>query len=127
MTGFDINEIIEDIFYSFLQRYREDLEKSIKGSNFVSDFADALHNKCRNLSLQRGGSYTESPKWLKNREAAINRKNNDNECFKYAIWVALNNEKIGKDPRRISKITSFMDPYYWKDKFSHRINRLERS
>ena len=51
MTGFDIKEIIEDIFYSFLQRYREDLEKSIKGSNFVSDFADALHNKCRNLSL----------------------------------------------------------------------------
>ena len=51
MTGFDINEIIEDIFYSFLERYREDLEKSIKGSNFVSDFADALHNKCRNLSL----------------------------------------------------------------------------
>ena len=97
ITGFDINKIIEELFYSFLQRHQEDLEKSIKGSNFVFEFVNGLHHKCRKISLQHGGSYTDSPKWLENREATINQKNNDNECFKYAALVALNPEKIGKD------------------------------
>ena len=51
ITGFDINDIIEELFDSFLQRYQEDLEKSKKGSNFVFEFADGLHHKCRKISL----------------------------------------------------------------------------
>ena len=42
-------------------------------------------------------------------------KNKDNECFKYAITVALNHEKIKKDPQRLSKIKPFIDNYNWKD------------
>ena len=45
----------------------------------------------------------------------MNPKNKDNECFKYAVTVALNHEKIGKNPQRISKIKFFTDNYYWKD------------
>ena len=33
----------------------------------------------------------------------INRKNNDDKCFQYAVTVALNHENILKGPQRISK------------------------
>ena len=35
--------------------------------------------------------------------------------MKYAIAVALNNEKINNNPEKISKIKPFIDKYNWKD------------
>ena len=67
------------------------------------------------LSLNRGGSYIDSPKWLKDKRPTINPKNNDVKCFQYAATLALNLDKIKKDPRRISKIKPFIDQYNWKD------------
>ena len=46
------------------------------------------------ISLNRGGSYIDSPKWLKNKKATINPKNNGGKCFQYAITAALNHEQI---------------------------------
>lgn len=65
MISFDTNEIIEKLYDSFLQRYHEVLEKSMKNSDFVFDFVDGLHYKCRKVSLNRGGSFIDSSKWLK--------------------------------------------------------------
>ena len=45
------------------------------------------------------GSYIDSPDWIKNKKAAINPLNkNDNKCFQYAVIVALYYEEIKKDP-----------------------------
>ena len=45
-----------------------------------------------------GGSYIDSPDWIKNKNATINPSNKkDNKCFQYAVTVALNHEEIGKD------------------------------
>ena len=41
-------------------------------------------------SLNRGGLYKDSPKWLKNQKATINPRNNHDKCFQYTITVALN-------------------------------------
>ena len=65
-------------------------------------------------SLSRGGSYTDSPEWLKTKNATINPKINDDKCFQYALNVALNYEQTKKDPRRIRKIKPFIDQYNWK-------------
>ena len=43
----------------------------------------------------------------------INPKNNDYKCFQYAITVALNRDKINRDPQRISKIKPFIEQYNW--------------
>ena len=64
---------------------------------------------CHKISLNPGGSYTDSPKWLKNKKAAVNSKNNDDKYFQYAITVALNHKNIVKDPRRTSKVKPFID------------------
>ena len=113
--GTETYRIVEDIFYSFLQRYQKDLEESMRGSEFVFDNVDSLYYKLDKISLKRGRSYICSPKWLNNKKATINRKNNEDNCFQYAITVALNHEQMKKDPQRITKINPFIDQYRWKE------------
>ena len=60
------------------------------------------------------GSCIDSPSWLKNKGATLNPKKKDNECFKYAITLALNHERIKNDHQRISKSKPFTDQYKWK-------------
>ena len=73
----------------------------MRGSEFAYDSVDALYCNLNKVSLSRGGSYIDSPKWLKNKKATINPKNNDDRCFQYALTVALNYEQIKKDPQNI--------------------------
>ena len=97
----ETDEIIKDLFESFLQKYQEGLEESMRGSKFAYDSVDALYYNLNKVSLSRGKSNIDSPKWLKNKKATINPKNNDDKCFQYALTVALNYEKFKKDPQRI--------------------------
>ena len=115
MVSSKTNEIILDLFVSFLQKYQEGLEESLRGSEFVYDSVDVLYYNLNKVSLSRGGSYIDSPKWLKNKKATINPKNEDDKCFQYALTVALNHEQIKNNPERISKIKPFIDQYDWKE------------
>ena len=96
MNGDDTDEIIKGLFESFSQKYEENLH----------------FNK---ISLYRGGSYIDSPKWLKDKKSTINPKNNDHKCFQYAVTLALNLDNIDNHPEKISKIKPFINQYNWKD------------
>ena len=115
MIGNETDVIIKELFDSLLQRYREGSEESMKGSEFVFDSVDLLYYKCHQVSINLGGPYIDSAKWLKNKKATINPKNNDDKCFQYAATVVLNHEQIKKDPHRITKIKRFVDQYNWKE------------
>ena len=115
MVGIETNEIIMDLFVSFLQKYQEKLEESMIGSEFVYDSVDLLYYNLNKVSLSRGGSYIDSRKCLKIKKATINPKNEDDKCFQYALTVVLNHEQIKNNPERISKIKHFIDQYYWKE------------
>ena len=65
MMGSEADEIIEDLFESFLQKYQEGLEESMRESEFAYDTVDALYYNLNKVSLSRGGSYIDSPKWIK--------------------------------------------------------------
>ena len=114
MIGSETDEIIKNLFKSFLQKYQEGLEESMRGSEFVYDSIDVLYYNLNKVSLSRGGSYIDSPKWLKNKRARINPQNKkDDRCFQYAVTVALNHEQIKGHLERISKIKLFIDQYNW--------------
>ena len=52
----------------------------------------------------------------KKKKVTTNPKNEDNECFKYAVTIALNHKRIGNHPERISsKLKTYVDQYNWKD------------
>ena len=89
MAGSETDEIIEDLFESFFQKYQEGLEKSTRGSKFVYDSVDVLYYNLNKVSLSRGGSYIDSPKWLKNKKATTNLKSKDYRCFQYALTVDI--------------------------------------
>ena len=101
MMSTETNVIINELFESFLKRYQEGLETKMKGSKFIFESVDLLYYSLHKISLNRGGSYIDSPKWLRNKGATINPKNKVSECLKYAITVTLNHEKIRKNPQRI--------------------------
>ena len=63
MIGSETDEIIEDLFESFLQKYQEGFEESMRGSGFVYDSVDVLYYNLNKVNLSRGRSYIYSPKW----------------------------------------------------------------
>ena len=90
-------------------------KKKMKGSEFEFDGVNFLYYDFNEISINRGGSYIDSPKWLKDKKSTINPVNNDYKCFQYAATLALNFDKIRKNPQKISKIKPFIDQYNWKD------------
>ena len=103
------DEVIEKPFQWLLSRYQIPLGTPMKGSDCVI-CVRLLYYKCHKINPNcRGIIYRFS--WLdKKQKAAINPINrNGNQCFQYAIKVALNHEEIRKHSQRISKIK-----YNWK-------------
>ena len=115
MFGDNNDDIIEQIFESLLQKYEENLQNKMRGSEFDINGVNFLYYGFNKTSINRGGSYIDSPKWLKYKKSTINSKNNDGKCFQYAVTLALNLDKIKKDPQRVSKIKPFLAKYNWED------------
>ena len=113
--GNDNDDIIKELFKSFLQKYEENLQNKMRGSDFEFDGVNFLYYDFNEISLNRGRSYIDSPKWLKDKKSTINPKNNDDNCFQYAVTLALNLDNIDNHPERISKIKPFINQYNWKD------------
>ena len=115
MDGDDTNEIIESPFKSFLQRFEQNLQEKMRGSDFEFDGINFFNYNFNKTSIYKGGSYIDSPKWLKDKKSTIDSKNNDLKCFQYAATLALNFDNINNHPEKISKIRPFIDQYNWKD------------
>ena len=112
----EADEVIKKRFDSLKNRHQINLE-SMKGSDFVFDYVHLLYYKGHKINMNRGGSYIDSPDWIKNKKATINPINKkDNKCFQYAVTVVLNHDKIAKNPGRIIKIKSLVNKYKWKGK-----------
>ena len=114
MKGSDTDEVIKLLFESILKIYELNLQEKLKGSDFAFDGVNFFYYDFNKTSINRGGSYIDSPQWLKNKKSTINPKNNDDKCFQYAVTLALNLNSIDNHPRRISKIKPFTDQYNWK-------------
>ena len=89
--------LLKNFWISFAKISRS-IRRKKRGSEFIFDSVDLLHYNLQRTNLKRDGSYVDSPKWLKNKKAATNQNNNDNNCFQYALTVALNYQDIKKDP-----------------------------
>ena len=78
-------------------------------------YKDIKNYDLNKISISKGGSYIDSPKWLKDKKSTMNPKSNDYKCFQYAVTLALNLDRINGHPQRISKIKPFIEEYNWKD------------
>ena len=116
MSGSETEEIIQSLYRSLLQNYYDNLQEKMRGSDFVFNGINYFYYDFNRASISKGGSYIESPKWLKNKKSTVNQKNNDYKCFQYATILALNFDKVTSQPERITKkIKSFINKYNWND------------
>ena len=86
----------------------------MKGSEFAFHYFHLLFYKCHNINLKCVESDIDSPGCIKNKRATISPINKKNKCFQYEMIVALNHERIKKDPQRIAKIKLFINKCYWE-------------
>ena len=77
----DANEVVDELFESLCLRYQENLETSIRESDFIFDSVQLMYYKCYIVNCKRGGSYIDSPDSIKKKKATINPKNIDDKCF----------------------------------------------
>ena len=115
MIGSETEEVAENLIMSILQKYQDNLQNKMKGSDFIFNGINYLYYDLNRITISKGGSYIESPKWLKDKKCCTNQKNTDNKCFQYAATLALNFNNINRDPQRISKMRPFINNYNWKD------------
>ena len=113
MSGSDINDAVNNLLIILKENYINDLAR-MEGSEYHFERVELLKYKLHKISLKRGGSYIDSPKWIKNRKATINPKNMDNGCFVYALISALNHHKIDNHPERVSKLKPYIYDYNWR-------------
>ena len=125
--GDDNDDIIEQLFESLFKKYEENLQNKMRGSEFEFDGVNFLYYDFNKTSINRGGSYIGSPKWLKDKKSTINPKNNDDKCFQYAVTLALNLDKIKKDSQRVSKIKPFIEKYNWEDIVFHLLAKIGKN
>ena len=114
MSGSETEEIAERLFRSLLQTYQDNLQEKMRGSDFIFDGVNYLYYDFNRISISKGGSYIDSPKWLKDKKSTVNQKNSDNKCFQYVTTLTLN-FKINSHHERITKIKPFIDNYNWKN------------
>ena len=115
MMSSETNDIIKKLCESRLQNYKKKLEELMRGSKFVPYSIDLLFYHLQTIGLNRGGSYIDSPEWLKNKKATINPKNYDGNCFQYALTVVLNHQNIKSNPERPTKINRFINQHNRKE------------
>ena len=111
MSGSETEEIMEKLIKSLLQKYQDNLQNKMKGSDFIFNGVNYLFYNLNRITISIG----ESPKWLKDKKCTINQKNTDNICFQYATTLALNFNNIDKHHQRISKIKPFINNYNWNN------------
>ena len=104
----NVNEVVNELSESLLSRYQIVLETSMSGSDFIFDSVELLYYKFYKINFKRGGSFIDSPDWIKKKKATIILKNVDDKCFQCAVTVALNYEEIESHPERVSNIKPFI-------------------
>ena len=63
----EVDKATKQLFDSLRNRCQNNLE-SMKVSEFVFDYLHLLYYKCHKINPNRGGSYIDSPYWIKNKK-----------------------------------------------------------
>ena len=106
----DLDEIVNEM----IAHMKEQIENpALLNSRFVFDEVLFTSVDFHQLNLMRGSSYLPLPNWLAHKKAIINPKNEDQECFKWAVIAASRWEETNNNPERISKLKRFEKDFDW--------------
>ena len=113
MTVYNLNDK-NAIVTAMIEHMAQQIENpALRNSKFVFDRILHMDIDFHRLNLTRGSSYILLPDWLMKKEAIINPRNSDMECFKWAIIAAMKWEEIGNNPERVSKLKKYKEEFDW--------------
>ena len=94
--GSDIEDVIDKLFNTLLQRFKRTQETSNeRGSKLIPDSVELLYYHFQGIDIRRYESYIMSPDWILSERATIKAKNGkSNKCFQWSIVLGLNYNKI---------------------------------
>ncbi|PFX13987.1 hypothetical protein AWC38_SpisGene21896 [Stylophora pistillata] len=94
----------EDVYQTCVEKMIESLETFIRnGSNWVVDSVAGLDLHTVEYNPLKGSSYIKLPPDIAKKNAIVNMKNEDDQCFKWCVTRALN--PVGKNHAdRVTKI-----------------------
>ena len=98
LEGTDVNELYD----TMIDKVMENIANfQMQGSNWIFKSIIALEIHTVAYEPLRGSSYIPLPRELATKKAIINLKNQDDECFRWAVLRAIN--PTDKNPERIDK------------------------
>ena len=106
-VGSGTENVIDILFNTLLQNFQRIQEISNeRGSEFIPDSIELLEYELHKIDIIRAESYIVSPKWIANKKATINPKNEkDNKHFQWSIIAGLNHNIIKeKELKRLLKL-----------------------
>ena len=69
-------------------------EAELQGSVFVLEMFRGIYMNVAGYQPMVGSSYIKLPEYIKNKKAVINPKNDDQECFAWAMTIGQNLDKL---------------------------------
>ena len=113
MNVYNLNNL-DEVVDEMIDNMKFQIENpALLNSRFVFYEVLFLNIDLHQLNLTRGSSYLPLPGWLARKKAIINPKNEDKECFKWAVIAASRWEEINNNPERISKLKRFEKDFDW--------------
>ena len=105
---------LDEIVGEMIKHMKEKIKNpALLNSRFVFNEVLFTNVDFHQLNLMRRSSYLPLPNWLAHKKAIINPKNEDQECFKWAVIAASRWEEVNNNPERISKLKRFEKDFDW--------------
>ena len=102
---------VEAIVNDIINAFRNEVEQmNNRGSGGV--FAGIIKTEVKMSKSKNifGGSYVELPEKIKNKQACVNIKNDDNECFKWSLLAFKHYDEIkSKSKNEVRHYTKYVD------------------
>ena len=113
----DYGDIFMDKVKQLIKENKDKIEMNVDGSpsaegvEFLERSLVGVHVHVAAWMPLRGRSYMPLPDWISLKKACVNPKNEDDECFKWAVLASLHPSE--RDKERITKYRPFVDKYDW--------------
>ena len=82
----EVNNVTEKLFKLLHSKYQNDLEASIKRSDFIFDLLQVMFHNYHKVNFKRGSSYIDFPNWIK--------KNKQHKIQKMKMTNVFNTQQL---------------------------------
>ena len=120
---------IGNVFDALLNDFKNRIEKiKHSSSGWVFTNTVSIETKTAKYKALRASSYIELPQWIAGKKCCVNVKNEDNECFKWAVLSCLFTAEANQDKLfKVNQYRKFEDRLNWSNiKFPTKIDDIKK-